>query len=76
MNQKTGSYQLIDFPAERRAMPAFLELKAGRHVMYALLEADVTLARQFIAEHKTRTGETAILHRLPGLLPGICSGGE
>lgn len=26
--------------------------------MYGLLEVDVTVVRQFIAEHKTRTGET------------------
>ena len=37
MNKKTGSYQIIDFPAERRAMPAFLELKVGEacHVCLA-----------------------------------------
>jgi len=57
MNKKNGSYQVIDFPPERRAMPAFLELKSGRHVMYALLEADVTLARKSIEENKAQTGE-------------------
>jgi pyruvate/2-oxoglutarate dehydrogenase complex dihydrolipoamide acyltransferase (E2) component len=57
MNQKSGSYQLIDFPAERRAMPAFLELKSGRHCMYALLEVDVTVARKFIEDYKAQTGE-------------------
>lgn len=58
MDNKTNPYHLVDFPLERRAMPAFLELKVGRHVMYALLEADVTVARRFIEQHKTRTGET------------------
>ncbi len=57
MNQKIGSYQIIDFPTERRAMPAYLELKAGRHVMYALLEVDVTVARKFIEDYKVQTGE-------------------
>lgn len=28
-----------------------------KHYIYGLLEADVTVARQFIAEHKARTGE-------------------
>ena len=56
MSQKIESYQVIDFPAERRAMPAFLDLKSGRHVMYALLEVDVTVARKFIEDHKAQTG--------------------
>jgi pyruvate/2-oxoglutarate dehydrogenase complex dihydrolipoamide acyltransferase (E2) component len=57
MDQRTGSYQIIDFPAERRAMPAFLELKSGRHVMYALLDVDVTVSRRFIEDYKAKTGE-------------------
>ena len=57
MNKKVGSYQIINFPAERRAMPAFLDLKSGRHVMYALLEVDVTVAKKFIEDYKAQTGE-------------------
>ena len=57
MSNESTSYQIVDFPPERRAMPAFLELKAGRHVMYALLEVDVTLARKFIEGHEAKTGE-------------------
>jgi pyruvate/2-oxoglutarate dehydrogenase complex dihydrolipoamide acyltransferase (E2) component len=57
MDQKTGSYQIIDFPAERRAMPAFLELKSGRHVMYALLEVDVTVSRRFIEDYWFKSSE-------------------
>ncbi len=54
MNNKIGSYQVIDFPAERRAMPAFLDLKVGRHNMYALLEVDVTIARKFIEDYEAQ----------------------
>jgi pyruvate/2-oxoglutarate dehydrogenase complex dihydrolipoamide acyltransferase (E2) component len=57
MNNTTGPYHIVDFPAERRAMPAFLDLKSGRHVMYALLEVDVTDARKFIEDYKTKTNE-------------------
>jgi pyruvate/2-oxoglutarate dehydrogenase complex dihydrolipoamide acyltransferase (E2) component len=57
MTNKAGSYQVIDFPAERRAMPAFLELKSGKHCMYALLEVDVTAAKKFIEDYKAQTGE-------------------
>jgi hypothetical protein len=38
-------------------MATFQELKSGRHVMYALLEADVTVARKFIADDEEKTGE-------------------
>ena len=57
MNNKAGSYQVIDFPVERRAMPAYLDLKTGRHVMYALLEVDVTVVRNFIEVYNAQTGE-------------------
>jgi pyruvate/2-oxoglutarate dehydrogenase complex dihydrolipoamide acyltransferase (E2) component len=57
VNQKISSYQVIDFPPERRGMAAFQELKSGRHCMYALLEVDVTVIRQFIENYKTQTGE-------------------
>jgi pyruvate/2-oxoglutarate dehydrogenase complex dihydrolipoamide acyltransferase (E2) component len=57
MDKKTEPYHIVDFPAERRAMPAWLDLKSGRHVMYALLEVDVTVARQFIEAYKAQTGE-------------------
>ncbi len=57
MNDKTRSYQVIDFPVERRAMPAYLELKVGRHNMYALLEVDVTVARKFIQDYEAKMGE-------------------
>lgn len=57
MENRTNPYQIVNFPPERRAMPAFLDLKSGRHNMYALLEVDVTVARQFIEDCKARTGE-------------------
>ncbi|HEX9618427.1 MAG TPA: 2-oxo acid dehydrogenase subunit E2 [Anaerolineales bacterium] len=57
MNNKTNPYHVVDFPPERRGMAAFLELKAGKHCMYALLEVDVTVARKFIEDYKVKTGE-------------------
>lgn len=58
MNQKIGPYHVIDLPSARRDTPNFLEMYWWRHYIYGLLEVDVTVARQFIAEHKARTGET------------------
>lgn len=57
MKQNNGPYQLTDFPAERRAMPAYLELKSGRHPMYALLEVDVTITSRFIENYRMQKGE-------------------
>ena len=57
MQEKTASYQIIDLPPERRGMAAYQELKPERHCMYALLEVDVTVARQFIESYKEKTGE-------------------
>ncbi len=57
MGDKTGPYQVMDFPAERRGMLLANDLNWRKHSMFGLLEVDVTVARQFIAEHKARTGE-------------------
>jgi hypothetical protein len=57
MSEKIGPYHVVDFPVERRAMPAFLDLNSGKHCMYALLEVDVTDAKQFIEDYKAQTGE-------------------
>lgn len=57
MKEKLGSYQLIDLPSARRDTPNFLDMYWWKHYIYGLLELDVTVARQFIAEHKARTGE-------------------
>jgi chloramphenicol O-acetyltransferase len=57
MKQKIGPYHVIDLPGGRREMPNLLGLYWGKHSIYGLLEVDVTVARQFIAEHKAQTGE-------------------
>lgn len=58
MNEKIGPYHVIDLPSARRVMINMLDLPGPKHCMYGLLEVDVTVARQFIAEYKARTGET------------------
>jgi hypothetical protein len=57
MNQKIRPYHVIDLPAGRREMPNLLDLYWRKHSIYGLLEVDVTVARQFIANHKAQTGE-------------------
>ncbi|HLO14972.1 MAG TPA: 2-oxo acid dehydrogenase subunit E2 [Anaerolineales bacterium] len=57
MNQKVGPYHVVELPASRRETPNMLDIYWWKHSIYALLEVDVTTARQFISEHKERTGE-------------------
>ena len=58
MNDKIGPYHVIDLTPGRRVWLDTLDLSWTPHAIYGLFEVDVTIARQFIAEHKARTGET------------------
>ncbi len=58
MKKNLNPFHVIDIPSGRREMPNLLDLYWGKHSIYGLLEVDVTVARQFIANHKAETGET------------------
>jgi pyruvate/2-oxoglutarate dehydrogenase complex dihydrolipoamide acyltransferase (E2) component len=58
MNKDIEPYHVVNLSPGRRAMMNALNLVAPTHYMYGLLEVDVTVARQFIAEQKAGTGET------------------
>ncbi len=58
MNDKIGPYHVVDLTPGRRAWVNTLDLSWPPHCIYGLLEVDVTMARQFIAAQKARTGET------------------
>jgi pyruvate/2-oxoglutarate dehydrogenase complex dihydrolipoamide acyltransferase (E2) component len=58
MSEQVGPYHVVDLTPSRRVWLNMLDLSGPKHTMYGLLEVDVTVARQFIAEHKARTGET------------------
>lgn len=58
MSEKTQTYRVVELPPGRRLMANANDLYWQAHTMYGLLEVDVTVARQFIAAHKARTGET------------------
>ena len=51
------SYQVVDVPPARRNTHNYLDLYWWKHSIYALLEVDVTDARQFIENHRVQTGE-------------------
>jgi len=57
MNDKTGPYHVVDLTPGRRVMINMLDLSGPPHSMVGLLEADVTVARQFIEVNEAKTGE-------------------
>jgi len=57
MNENIGPYHVVELTPGRRAWVNALDLPGPKHWMVGLLEVDVTVAQQFIAEHKARTGE-------------------
>ncbi len=58
MNERLGPYRVVDLPVGRRAWINLLDMSWPKHTVYGLLEVDVTVARQFFAAYKARTGET------------------
>jgi len=57
--KRSGSaYEMARLPKARRLVIAALRVGAHRHIMHGLAEMDVTRPRQYIREHKARTGET------------------
>lgn len=50
-------YKTIPFPPSRQIVIDAGRLGIRRHIVHGLLEVDVTRPRQFIREHKTKTGE-------------------
>jgi pyruvate/2-oxoglutarate dehydrogenase complex dihydrolipoamide acyltransferase (E2) component len=57
MNTNTLPYHVVELTPGRRAWINAMDLSGPTHWMYGLLEVDVTVAQQFIAERKARTGE-------------------
>ena len=58
MNDEVGPYRIVDLSPGRRVWLNVLNLPLSKNSMYGLLEVDVTVPRQLIAEHKASTGET------------------
>jgi pyruvate/2-oxoglutarate dehydrogenase complex dihydrolipoamide acyltransferase (E2) component len=54
---KSKGYRVVPFPTERDIIVDSLRVGSRRHMIHGLVEADVTRARQYIREHKERTGE-------------------
>jgi hypothetical protein len=57
MPKTSSSYRVVELLPARRETHNYLDLYWWKHSIYALLEVDVTRARQAITEHKAQTGE-------------------
>jgi pyruvate/2-oxoglutarate dehydrogenase complex dihydrolipoamide acyltransferase (E2) component len=58
MPDSQDAYTVVPFPKARHIYMDSLYLGQRKHTVYGLIEADVTTAREFIRQHKVRTGET------------------
>ncbi len=55
--QDANEYHLVDLPPARRIVVSFLDMATWGHAIFALLEVDVTAARQRMREYEAQTGE-------------------
>ena len=58
MNNNSKNYQVVDLTPSRRVWLNTLEMTWSTHTIYGLLEVDVTIPCQVIADHKARSGES------------------
>lgn len=55
--ERSPGYRIERLTRERRALAAGQEIARRRHLMYGLVEADLTVPRALLREHHERTGE-------------------
>ncbi len=57
MDETRPAFEVVPFPTIREAAIDLLRVSHDKHMIHGFFEVDVTRARQFIREHKARTGE-------------------
>ena len=58
MKQQHVDYQVVPYPKLRRILATFLRSVQHKPMIHGLIEVDVTRAREFLREHKAKTGES------------------
>jgi len=56
--ENSVGYRVVPFPVAREIIIDAGRLGTRRHIIHALLEIDVTMAREYLHAHKAATGET------------------
>ena len=58
MNKKHDTYKIVSYPKLRRALEIMYPSVKRKPMIHGLLEVDVTRAREFLRDHKAKTGES------------------
>jgi pyruvate/2-oxoglutarate dehydrogenase complex dihydrolipoamide acyltransferase (E2) component len=58
MNKQHDDYEVVPYPKVRHVLGAMYPSIQRKPLIHGLLEVDVTRAREFLREHKARTGES------------------
>ena len=55
---RDDEFQVLPYPRMQRLVVDIQKIAHRQHTIHGILEVDVTKARQYIREHKAKTGET------------------
>ncbi len=58
MKKKYDDYQVVPYPKLRRGLAVMYRSVRCKPMTHGLIEVDVTRAREFLREHKAKTGES------------------
>ena len=58
MKQKRDDYEVVPYPKLRRVLEVMYPSVQRKPMIHGLIEVDVTRAREFLHEHKAKTGES------------------
>jgi pyruvate/2-oxoglutarate dehydrogenase complex dihydrolipoamide acyltransferase (E2) component len=57
MNKQHHDYKVVSYPKLRQVLSMMMSSVHRKHMIHGLLEVDVTKAREFLRDHKAKTGE-------------------
>jgi len=58
MNKQHHDYKVVSYPKLRQVLSMMMSTVHRKHMIHSLLEVDVTKAREFLRDHKAKTGES------------------
>jgi pyruvate/2-oxoglutarate dehydrogenase complex dihydrolipoamide acyltransferase (E2) component len=58
MKKQYDNYEVVPYPKLRRVLAVTLHSAKRKPIVYGLIEVDVTRPREFLREHKAKTGES------------------
>ena len=58
MKKNHDDYKVVPYPKIRRLLSLMMSSMQRKHMVHGLIEVDVTKARQYLHDHKAKTGES------------------